>query len=284
MPIVRVSMFEGRSLEKKRRLIRGITAVVAEVCEVSEEGIHVLIDEMTRENWGRGGIPNVDRPRVARETAGFFSVSDIVVFPEHADEYLAYRRDRVNPTMAGMPGFFASIIARDLADPYHYLLFNGWGKEADWRAYQGTGAHDALKHTIRGGLTRSMEIERYAPADLPHGNGLDAPSSVSRFMTVSTHSVRAGEVGRYLELRRTTVNPGMAALAGFCSSTILARAGGEDGGEDGGAGDFLIVNQWESREHARAYGDSTLHDGFKVEVRSLLDRHSGTREYETVPL
>lgn len=63
MPIVRVSFFEGRSIEKKRALVEGITEVVARVCEVAPEGVHVLLDEMDRDNWGRGGIINSDRPR-----------------------------------------------------------------------------------------------------------------------------------------------------------------------------------------------------------------------------
>jgi 4-oxalocrotonate tautomerase len=61
MPIVRVNMFEGRSIEKKRELVEGITEVVARVCEVSPDGVHVLIEEVTRDNWGRGGIVASDR-------------------------------------------------------------------------------------------------------------------------------------------------------------------------------------------------------------------------------
>jgi 4-oxalocrotonate tautomerase len=64
MPIVRVNMFEGRSIEKKRELVDGITEVVARVCEVAPDGVHVLIEEMSRDNWGRGGIIASDRTAV----------------------------------------------------------------------------------------------------------------------------------------------------------------------------------------------------------------------------
>jgi 4-oxalocrotonate tautomerase len=64
MPIVRVSLFEGRSIEKKRALVEGITEVIARVCEVSPDGVHVLLDEMSRDDWGRGGIVASDRTRV----------------------------------------------------------------------------------------------------------------------------------------------------------------------------------------------------------------------------
>jgi 4-oxalocrotonate tautomerase len=280
MPIVRVNMFEGRDLDQKRALVEGITAVVSNVCGVAPEGVHVLIEEMTRENWGRGGILNVDRQRNATAMLGlgegFFSVSDVHTIPGGAEAYLAYRREHVNPTMAQMAGFRATILARDLADPEHFLLFNRWNRELDWRAYQETAAHDTLKDTVRGTLTASMEIDRCELVDLPNGGGLEREPSRALYMTASVHSVRPENVARYLELRRTAVNPGMAALGGFCSTSILRRLDAPN--------EFRIINQWVSREAAEAYHHSTLHDEFRTEVRSLLANHSGAREYETVAL
>jgi 4-oxalocrotonate tautomerase len=63
MPVVRVSMYDGRSLDKKRELVAGITEVVARVCGVSAEGVHVVIDEVKRENWGIGGKLGPDRQK-----------------------------------------------------------------------------------------------------------------------------------------------------------------------------------------------------------------------------
>jgi 4-oxalocrotonate tautomerase len=280
MPIVRINMFEGRNLEQKRELVEGITAVVSKVCGVAPEGVHVLIEEMTRENWGRGGILNSDRQRTAIAMLGlgegFFSVSDVRTPPGGAEAYLAYRRDHVNPTMTGMTGFRTSILARDLADPEHFLLFNRWNREPDWRAYQETAAHDTLKGTVRGKLTAAMEIDRCELVDLPNGGGLEREPSRTLYMTASVHSVRPDTVARYLDLRRTVVNPGMAALGGFCSTSILRRLDAPN--------EFRIINQWVSREAAEAYHHSTLHDDFRTGVRSLLANHSGAREYETVVL
>ena len=37
MPIVHVELFQGRSLEQKRELVRGITEVVSRTCGVAAE-------------------------------------------------------------------------------------------------------------------------------------------------------------------------------------------------------------------------------------------------------
>ena len=61
MPIIRVSMFEGRSIEKKRELVEAITEVVARVCEDTPDGVSILIEELPRESWARGGVLYSDR-------------------------------------------------------------------------------------------------------------------------------------------------------------------------------------------------------------------------------
>lgn len=61
MPMVKVSIYDGRSLDQKRELVKGITDVVTRVCGVSAEGVHVVIDEVKRENWSIGGLLWPDR-------------------------------------------------------------------------------------------------------------------------------------------------------------------------------------------------------------------------------
>ena len=60
MPIVRVAMLAGRSIEKKREIVQGITEVVARVCEVSPDGVHVLIEELPRDDWAISGTLTSD--------------------------------------------------------------------------------------------------------------------------------------------------------------------------------------------------------------------------------
>ena len=55
MPIYRVEMLEGRTLAQKQKLAEEITRVSVEVLGGSPDGVHVLIDEVRRENWATGG-------------------------------------------------------------------------------------------------------------------------------------------------------------------------------------------------------------------------------------
>src|SRR5437867_2386490 len=44
MPIVTVAMYEGRTLDQKRELVKGITDVVARVTGNTPDGVHVVIE------------------------------------------------------------------------------------------------------------------------------------------------------------------------------------------------------------------------------------------------
>ncbi|RNF86088.1 2-hydroxymuconate tautomerase [Montanilutibacter psychrotolerans] len=55
MPIVRVEMWEGRTLEQKRELVEVFTREMSRICGCTEAGIHIVIDEVKKENWAMGG-------------------------------------------------------------------------------------------------------------------------------------------------------------------------------------------------------------------------------------
>ncbi|SDM74379.1 4-oxalocrotonate tautomerase [Oryzisolibacter propanilivorax] len=55
MPTYHVEMFEGRTVEQKRRLAEEITRVSVEVLGGSPEAVEVLITDVKRENWATGG-------------------------------------------------------------------------------------------------------------------------------------------------------------------------------------------------------------------------------------
>jgi len=61
MPIVRVEMYEGRSMDQKRELARDLTAIVARVTGNPADAVHVIIEEIKRENWAIGGVLQPDR-------------------------------------------------------------------------------------------------------------------------------------------------------------------------------------------------------------------------------
>lgn len=55
MPVVQIHIKQGRTTEQKRELARRITDVLVDVCGAAEERVHVIIDEVPEDNWGRGG-------------------------------------------------------------------------------------------------------------------------------------------------------------------------------------------------------------------------------------
>ena len=55
MPFVHVELVEGRTAEQKEGLIKDITEAVAKNADVPKERIHVIINDMPRGNYGRGG-------------------------------------------------------------------------------------------------------------------------------------------------------------------------------------------------------------------------------------
>jgi 4-oxalocrotonate tautomerase len=65
MPVVTVAMHEGRSLEQKRELVKGLTDVLVKVIGSRPEAVHVVIEEVKRENWAIGGLLTPDRPQKA---------------------------------------------------------------------------------------------------------------------------------------------------------------------------------------------------------------------------
>ncbi len=55
MPLIQINIIEGRSPEKKERMIREVTDLVAEVLEAPVENVRVLIQEIQSEHWGIAG-------------------------------------------------------------------------------------------------------------------------------------------------------------------------------------------------------------------------------------
>lgn len=61
MPVVVVEMWEGRTLDQRRALVRAITEAMVVHAGASPEHLHVIIHEVPRENWARAGVLGSDR-------------------------------------------------------------------------------------------------------------------------------------------------------------------------------------------------------------------------------
>ncbi|WP_017728829.1 4-oxalocrotonate tautomerase [Halalkalibacterium ligniniphilum] len=55
MPFIQINILEGRTPEKKERLIREVSDLVADVLDAPIESVRILIQEMPSEHWGIAG-------------------------------------------------------------------------------------------------------------------------------------------------------------------------------------------------------------------------------------
>jgi 4-oxalocrotonate tautomerase len=57
MPIVQISLVQGRTPTKKEELIKKVTDAIVETLQISKDRVHIVLNELPKENVGDGGIP-----------------------------------------------------------------------------------------------------------------------------------------------------------------------------------------------------------------------------------
>lgn len=55
MPIIRVEMWTGRTLEQKRELVEVLTRETARIVGTEPDSIYIVIEDVKKENWAAGG-------------------------------------------------------------------------------------------------------------------------------------------------------------------------------------------------------------------------------------
>lgn len=55
MPIVYVHMFKGRTLDQKKKMVKGITKVMMDVLNVDQTQVRVAFEEFSPDNWAIAG-------------------------------------------------------------------------------------------------------------------------------------------------------------------------------------------------------------------------------------
>lgn len=61
MPIVTVQMYPGRSIDQKRTLVKALTDAMVQHAGTRPDNLHVVIEEVEKENWSIAGILGSDR-------------------------------------------------------------------------------------------------------------------------------------------------------------------------------------------------------------------------------
>lgn len=68
MPIIEVTMIEGRTPEAKDRLIAGLTNAAVEAVGAPIESVRVILREVPPDNFAAGGVTIAQRRRAAEGT------------------------------------------------------------------------------------------------------------------------------------------------------------------------------------------------------------------------
>lgn len=55
MPMLRLEMHPGRTIEQKRAFVREVTRVATETLNCPPESVDVVISEVAREDWAKAG-------------------------------------------------------------------------------------------------------------------------------------------------------------------------------------------------------------------------------------
>lgn len=56
MPTIRVEMFEGRSPEQKRNLVKALTQACVDTLGTKPEGVDVILVDIKPGDWATGGV------------------------------------------------------------------------------------------------------------------------------------------------------------------------------------------------------------------------------------
>jgi 4-oxalocrotonate tautomerase len=55
MPTFRIELFEGRTVEQKRKLVEAVTKATCESLNVEPNTVDIILVDVPRENWATGG-------------------------------------------------------------------------------------------------------------------------------------------------------------------------------------------------------------------------------------
>ncbi len=62
MPIVTITWWQGRTKEQKAKLAKKITEAMTEVVGAPPEVVHVVFEDVSKENWAIGGKLSSEPP------------------------------------------------------------------------------------------------------------------------------------------------------------------------------------------------------------------------------
>ncbi len=55
MPVIRVTMWEGRTRAQKKELVEVLTGEMARISGCRKEAVYVILEDVAKDDWGAGG-------------------------------------------------------------------------------------------------------------------------------------------------------------------------------------------------------------------------------------
>ena len=55
MLVIKIEMFEGRTISAKRELAEVFTKEMARICKTDAASIYIIFEDVKKENWAAGG-------------------------------------------------------------------------------------------------------------------------------------------------------------------------------------------------------------------------------------
>jgi 4-oxalocrotonate tautomerase len=55
MPVIRISMWDGRTREQKEKLVEAITKSMAEIAKTPKEHVWIIFEDVKKCDWAIGG-------------------------------------------------------------------------------------------------------------------------------------------------------------------------------------------------------------------------------------
>ena len=56
MPFVSIKMLEGRTKEQKEKLIKSVSAAVAQALNIDISNVWTVVEDFSKDEWGIGGV------------------------------------------------------------------------------------------------------------------------------------------------------------------------------------------------------------------------------------
>jgi 4-oxalocrotonate tautomerase family enzyme len=90
LPVVVVQLWEGRSTDQKRALVRSLTDAMVEHADARPEALHVAIQEYSREQWARNGVLGVDMEDDGERPPAVWKLDHLLLETADLDRSLAF--------------------------------------------------------------------------------------------------------------------------------------------------------------------------------------------------